>query len=169
MFRLGKFEIGEKVYVIDRYTNEETCPLCEGTGQYNNHKCPEPLCRGTGKIHLCNGEWFVKENPGEVVMIYTIQNGYVGKTYNKYNIQWEKWSDKQNIQTGFHDTIYEEYLFRTKDEAQKACNFNNLFVSDNLNEENEKTYDNIMYQINEGLEYINNEENRNQKGEKYAM
>ena len=148
-----KFDIGQKVYIINKETIvNKNCPVCKGNGKVkakllNNEEiieCKCLKCNGTGNVHSKKGyKWSSKKH-------YTVaETMYVGTTMiqqegdivdaNYYIIGIEIDNDK-NIkyklkgasldgkkEKEYYMSLKENEIFATKEEAERYCkNFNDM-------------------------------------------
>ena len=116
-----KFDLGEKVYAIQKERNmiEEECPICEGTARIEKNgekfSCPKIGCKSGQIITGSEPKWVVKFE------------GVIGKIdvdlyYSKYNHkdEYRYMLDTTGVGTG--SVWYQHLLFKTKEAAQERCN-----------------------------------------------
>ena len=104
----NKFNVGERVYLIQQVPVHFDCNVCNGEGKflYNNYKIRCPKCNGSGKLHDCNARvWKVIDDECKVSSIKA--------SYNGHNI-----SIRYKI-SGYNRL--EENVFDTFEKAQIRC------------------------------------------------
>ena len=108
-----KFNIGDKVWVIDSRKVEDICPICEGKGyviiKNENFRCPK--CNAYRKINERN-EYFIegqiKITDIRVWCLYEPEIRYFDDKYSKEGIM-----------------VFEKNCFATEAEAQAECDKRN--------------------------------------------
>jgi hypothetical protein len=134
----SKYGPGETVYFIQRsyprvYT---TCQFCNGRGQIEgaNHtvrQCPECYGRG-GEYSYKPQEWQLSKvlTIGQIRIEYTPESTEgISDIFDNYKAQKEKYTETYMCyETGIGSgSIYNEKdLFKTKEEAQDACDIRNV-------------------------------------------
>ena len=148
-----KFDIGQKVYIIDKgMIINKNCPVCKGTGKVKAKlleseeiiECKCSKCNGTGNVHSKKGnKWSSKKH-------YTVaETMYVGTTMiqqegdiigSNYYIMGIEIDETKNIryklkgvsldgkkEKEYHMSLKEDEIFTTKEEAERYCkNFNDM-------------------------------------------
>ena len=148
-----KFDIGQKVYIIDKgMIINKNCPVCKGTGKVKAKlleseeivECKCLKCNGTGNVHSKKGnKWSSKKH-------YTVaETMYVGTTMiqqegdiisSNYYIMGIEIDETKNIryklkgvsldgkkEKEYHRSLKEDEIFATKEEAEQYCKeFNNI-------------------------------------------
>lgn len=113
-----KFNVGDKVFVIDKNRITMVCPECQGIGELKfneiTYYCKE--CNGKGKVQSDDLKWVIREKVKEITKIDTHSDRGGTDIYYKDN--------------GFYsDFIGEEKnCFATKEQAQAECDKRNKSI-----------------------------------------
>ena|GEM_PF-6237875 len=123
-----KYDINQKLYILNELSYRKTCPMCKGATNIvlENELIDCPLCHGSGWVWSKDNKWLVN--------VYYIHEICADVDDSGELITYEVFRDREDqienpsskIPNGFNN-IHEDCddVFSTREKAEKECNKRN--------------------------------------------